>query len=98
MTPAEIRKARCSWRYGKMRRRFLTENPLCQVCEKEGYTVAAAEIDHVIPVEKDPDRFWDESNWEPICRSCHVAKTAKENRLPETPGQKAWRERVEAMR
>ena len=80
MTPAEIRRARTSHRYRAMRRAFLRANPLCRPCRERGHTAAAVEIDHIEPVTKAPERFWDETDWQPICRSCHEGKSARELR------------------
>ena len=93
---AGIRRLRTTGPYRSMRRAFLAKNPLCRPCGERGYTVAAREIDHVVPVHVAPDLFWDQSNWQPICVECHKAKSAAENRR-ETSEQAAWRKRLEAM-
>ena len=80
--------------YLSMRLFFLRMHPLCRPCAANGFTVAAAEIDHLVPVKHAPDRFLDRSNWQPICRPCHEAKTATENRRRETPEQAGWQERL----
>ena len=43
--------------YRSMRRVFLNEHPLCRPCAANGFTVAATEIDHIVPVKHAPDRF-----------------------------------------
>ena len=64
-----------------MRRVLLRENPLCRPCAANGFTVAAAEIDHIVPVSDSANpELLDRENWQPICRQCHEAKTATENR------------------
>ena len=93
---AGFRRLRTSHRYRKLRRAYLDRNPLCARCQSEGRTVAAEEIDHVVPVEVAPDLFWDQTNWAGLCRACHERKTAGENRR-ETPERAAWRERLEAL-
>ena len=60
--------------YRSMRRGFLNEHPLCRPCAANGFTVAATEIDHLVPVKHAPDRFLDASNWQPICRPCHAGE------------------------
>ena len=73
--------------------RFLNEHPLCRPCAENGFTVAATEIDHIVPVKHAPDRFLDASNWQPICRPCHARKTATETRRRfMTPEQAGWQE------
>ena len=96
MTPTEVRKARSTSRYQNVRAGFLLAHPLCAECERQGYTVAAVELDHVVPVHVAPGRFWDISNWQGFCVTCYETKLAAENRR-ETPERKAWRERLEGM-
>ena len=93
LSPEEIRKARRGRTYRKWRRRILAGEPLCRPCRERGYTVAAMELDHLVPVEQAPERFWDEANVQPICVECHRARHSNE----ETPEQAAWRERLEAL-
>ena len=38
---------------------FLRIHPLCRPCAASGFTVAAAEIDHIVPVKHAPDRSLD---------------------------------------
>ena len=90
-----IRRMRTKEPYLSMRRVFLSAHPLCRPCAANGFTVAAAEIDHIVPVKQAPDRFLDASNWQPICRPCHEAKTATENRRRfMTPEQAGWQEHL----
>ena len=92
---AEIRRMHTLEPYRSMRRVFLSENPLCRPCAANGFTVAAAEIDHIVPVKHAPDRFWDASNWQPICRPCHARKTTTETRRRfMTPELAGWQERL----
>ena len=39
----------------------------------------ATVVDHIIPHKGDMDIFWDEDNWQPLCKRCHDQKTATEN-------------------
>lgn len=55
---------------------FLAQNPLCIECLKNGRLVAAAEVDHIIPHKGNPMLFWDQTNWQALCRRCHSRKTA----------------------
>jgi len=50
---------------------FLRSHPLCRICEQSGRTTAADTVDHVRPHLGDMRLFWDRSNWQPLCRSCH---------------------------
>ena len=35
----------------------------------------ATEVDHVIPHRDHQEAFWDVSNWQPLCKTCHSRKT-----------------------
>ena len=50
------------------------------------------ECDHVMPMQREPGQDpYDPNGLQALCRSCHVAKTATENRRPQTPDEMAWR-------
>lgn len=68
------------------------------VFERDGYRCTSCgragrlECDHV-------DRDWrgdpyDMANLQTLCRECHIAKTAAENRRPLTIAEQAWRDLV----
>jgi len=57
---------------------FLEENPLCAFCQMEGKDVPAVAVDHIIPHRGDQRLFWDQHNWEPLCRECYERKTGTE--------------------
>ena len=48
------------------------------------------EVDHVVPLKRGGDA-WALNNLQTLCRACHLAKTATENRRPLTPAELAWR-------
>ena len=60
----------------RIREMVLSENPLCVLCEREGRTVEAREIDHVIPVHKGGTDDLD--NLMPLCVECHRRKSRAE--------------------
>ena len=66
-------------RWRKLRKQFLKEHPLCEECKREGIVTAAEVVDHVIPHKGNEELFWDESNWQSLCKHHHDAKTAKED-------------------
>ncbi len=66
-------------RWRKASKAYLKENPLCVQCEKEGRLIPATEVDHIIPHCGDMKLFWNRSNWQPLCKSCHSKKTAEED-------------------
>lgn len=79
----DIRELRKTYRYQQFRDRFMRRHPLCAECERQGLVRIADEMDHIVPVNQAPDRVWDETNLQGLCRPCHLIKTARENgRLP----------------
>ena len=58
---------------------FLAAHPLCALCQRDGRVMPAAVVDHITPHRGDQTLFWDESNWQPLCKRCHDAKTARED-------------------
>jgi 5-methylcytosine-specific restriction endonuclease McrA len=57
------------WR--SARRNFLTQNPLCSLCEQLGRATPATVVDHITPHGGDEVLFWDEANWQSLCKHCH---------------------------
>lgn len=66
-------------RWRKAREGYLAKHPLCQSCMLQGKRIAATVVDHIKPHKGDKKLFWDSSNWQPLCASCHSRKTAKED-------------------
>ncbi len=66
-------------RWELARKVFLAEHPLCAACSRRGIVVSATVVDHIMPHHGDGELFWDEGNWQPLCASCHDAKTARED-------------------
>lgn len=62
-------------RWRKARALFLKQHPLCAFCQAEGKVVPATVVDHIIPHRGDQRLFWDQTNWEPLCKGCHDRKT-----------------------
>ena len=68
-----------SKRYKVGRLSFLGRNPLCRSClEKDGGITPATVLDHITPHGGDPALFWDASNWQALCKTCHDTKTTNE--------------------
>lgn len=61
------------------RNRYLAQHPLCKECFGAGRLNAATAVDHIVPHKGDKKLFWDKSNWQPLCASCHSRKTATED-------------------
>ena len=51
------------------------QHPLCAFCQAEGKIVPATVVDHIIPHRGDQRLFWDQTNWESLCKECHDKKT-----------------------
>ena len=77
-TPAE-RGYTHQWR--KARAMYIMRHPLCVECLRQSPQrfTPATEIDHIIPHRGNDRLFWDQSNWQALCKRCHSAKTAKED-------------------
>lgn len=69
-------------KWQRARDRFLRAQPLCAECEKAGKFIKATVVDHKIPHRGDQKLFWDEENWQPLCKSCHDKKTWSEDNHP----------------
>lgn len=67
------------YRWQKAREGYLRHHPLCAEHERRGEFVQATIVDHIIPHKGDKELFWDSSNWQPLCKQCHDAKTARED-------------------
>lgn len=61
------------WR--RARKRFLQRHPLCANCLSRGVLTPATVVDHIVPHRGDRALFWDENNWQPLCKNCHDQKT-----------------------
>ena len=64
----------------KASRQFLQAHPLCVRCMEEGKYTKATVVDHIKPHRGNPKLFWDEGNWQPLCKPCHDQKTMTEDR------------------
>lgn len=72
---AAVRGYNASWRIARLR--FLRNNPLCAECLRQGRITPATVVDHIIPHRGDVNLFWNEQNWQSLCKCCHDQKTAK---------------------
>lgn len=63
-----------SARWRRERAIFLKEHPYCYLCGAD-----AKIVDHIHPHHGNLELFWDSNNWQPMCISCHSAKTMREN-------------------
>ena len=64
-------------------KRYLEAHPLCVACLKEGKYTRATVVDHIKPHRGDKTLFWDECNWQALCKRHHDVKTGREDSNPE---------------
>lgn len=71
------------WQWQKIRLVILAQEPLCRFCKEAGRITMAEEVDHI-----DGDSFNnDQENLRPLCRPCHLKRTAKDQAF----GRHQWR-------
>lgn len=59
---------------------WLRANPLCVMCERNGHVVQANVVDHIKPHRGDMTLFWDRSNWQSLCTTCHNRHKQRQER------------------
>lgn len=62
-----------TWR--RFRLVYIAIHPLCRLCETNGRITRATVVDHITPINQGGAKF-DERNLQPLCASCHNAKSA----------------------
>lgn len=68
------------YRWQQARERHLRANPLCCYCERKGDITRATVVDHKVPHKGSEALFWDETNWQSLCKPCHDGEKAREER------------------
>lgn len=63
------------WR--KARQLYLQAHPLCVTCLRRGNLSPATVVDHILPHRGNQTLFWDQENWQPLCKDCHDEKTGR---------------------
>ena len=58
-------------RWRKVRLLKLTNDPLCEMCLKEGIITSADAIHHIIPIDIDVSLAYEYTNLMSICHECH---------------------------
>jgi 5-methylcytosine-specific restriction protein A len=64
------------WRWQRVRAAYLAANPLCVHCQADGRITEATVVDHIIPHKGDEALFYEEGNFQSLCKRCHDVKTA----------------------
>ena len=74
-------------RYGpewaNIRKLFLAQHPLCEMCQANGCTTPATEVHHKVPLANGGTHDW--SNLAALCKSCHSSITIREARHRPSP-------------
>lgn len=70
-----------SVRWVRETQRFKALHPHCVNAGQDPRCTLLTDVtDHKVPHRGDPVLFWDETNWQPMCATCHSRKTALETR------------------
>lgn len=69
-----------TWRWTKESRAFRETNPLCEECKRNGYIVESEVVDHIIPFPVCKD-FFDQTNWQALCKKCNITKGNRDKKL-----------------
>jgi 5-methylcytosine-specific restriction enzyme A len=64
----------------RLRRKQLSEFPLCAKCLEKDHVRAATVADHVVPISVDPTRRLDQSNLQSLCKPHHDSAKQREDR------------------
>lgn len=66
-------------RWARASKLYLKEHPFCERHLERGISRSATVTDHRIPHRGDMRLFWDQDNWQALCKTCHDQKTASED-------------------
>ena len=75
-------------RWRKLRALFLSQAPLCSMCEDEGRTSLAQEVDHIQKHNGNPELFFEWTNLQGLCRFHHRSVKAQMERSGRVRGCK----------
>jgi 5-methylcytosine-specific restriction protein A len=66
----------------KARNAFLSrpENVFCVMCKAQGRLVTATVVDHKVPHKGDQGLFWDENNFQSLCKQHHDSSKQRDDR------------------
>lgn len=65
-----------STRWRKLRKYYITKNPLCVECKEKGRDEPARVVDHIISIRDNYSLRTKESNLQSLCTSHHNSKSA----------------------
>lgn len=72
-------------RWREMRAEQLIMEPYCRDCVAHGVRSAATDVDHIVPHRGDRKLFYDKTNLQSLCHSCHSRKTIAEQSFKDSP-------------
>ena len=97
-----------SKKWKALRQWKLEQNPLCELCEREGKVVSAIDVHHKVPVEsaRTPDEMerlaFDPNNLQALCIPCHAkvhrearSHTRRSHEMRERDRLERWKEELE---
>lgn len=58
-----------------LRRRLLSANPLCVMCQAKGIVTIATQLDHIKAIVNGGDARPDDEGYQGLCDACHTAKS-----------------------
>lgn len=67
-------------RWTRYSKAYRSANPLCELCGKKGVVAASEVVDHVVPFPVCLD-FWDEGNWQALCKKCNAEKGNRDKKI-----------------
>lgn len=73
-----------AWR--KAREDYLRSHPLCVMCRDQNLLTGATVVDHKVPHKGDQTLFWDQDNWQSLCKPHHDGAKQSEERSGRVPG------------
>ena len=66
-----------SSRWTRLSKAFRASHPLCEECRRQGLTVPATCVDHIVPFPV-CDNFFDTKNLQALCDRCNMLKGEKD--------------------
>jgi 5-methylcytosine-specific restriction endonuclease McrA len=73
-------------RWQKARATWLKRHPLCKMHSELGHVVPATVVDHIVPHRGDQALFWDQGNWQSLCKHCHDSIKQQQEKSGTVPG------------
>jgi 5-methylcytosine-specific restriction endonuclease McrA len=67
-----------TYAWQKASKAHLREHPLCVMCDRVHRVTAATLVDHIEPHRGDMELFWNRTNWQSLCTTCHSSVKQRE--------------------